>query len=412
MIVHNVTSQKQLEESLEKARNAAEQANAAKTQLLANITHEIRTPLQSILGFNEVLLKKEDDEEKKRILQIINNSGSNLIQLINRILNVSGLELGSKKIQAVRFDIRKMMDDLIRSFELFAKKKNIELHFENQVPDIHYIKGDKLLLNQILINLLTNAIKYTNKGSVGLIVQEKDRHVGSCQLLFTIWDTGVGIPESKKKIIFDKYSRLENSLTIDSEGNGLGLSIVSEMVKRMKGNLDIESAEGKGTRFYISFPFELLSDNPAESPEMNVDLHASEEKSVLKARVLLAEDNPVNQELVKTLFRLKPWTLDVVDNGQKAVDKALETDYDLILMDIQMPVMNGIEASKIIYENSQKDGKSIAVIGLTAYSLNKEKKKELQAYMETIIEKPFTREQLFTTVESLLEKRNKYRFTE
>ena len=369
LIVVDVSEQKERERQLQLAKEQAEQNVRLKQEFLANMSHEIRTPMNSIIGFSRIILTKDADEEIHEIAEIIYESTEDLLVIVNDILDFSKMDSGKLNLEPNHFLLRDKITRIEKMFRLKAKEKAIsfECIVGEEVPEAVY--GDEVRFAQLINNLVSNAIKFTDDGSVRLKVHTEKQHADGVILNMEISDTGVGIPENKIVDIFESFVQVEGRIDRTKGGTGLGLAIVKKIVSLMGGTIKVDSTLGQGTTFSLSIPFKpgdtkLASDHfivPDESP---LDLKG--------VKILMAEDNRNNQILVKKIC--KDWGIDltVANNGQEAIDelKKNSTDYELILMDIQMPVLDGESATRMIQDNHE--WRQIPIVALTAHVLEKE----------------------------------------
>ncbi len=388
-------------EELIVSRKEAEEANKAKGQFLANMSHEIRTPLNGIMGFSEILLFNEHDNNKKEMLKLIEKSGHHLLQIIEDLLDYSRIGAGKIKLHESNFELYSIITDTTKFFEREAKEKNLKYLVNLEEVYIKEMFGDGFKLKQVLANLLSNAIKFTDNGNVAIFANSnQDGEKVSVQLI--VEDTGIGIENSQIDKIFDEFKQLDYYLVKKSKGTGLGLSITKKLVEMMGGSIGVESEKGAGTRFIVDVDFRVKTNLKEEEP-MNeiVDERELEKK---KVKILLAEDNEANQFLIKAIVKSKDWELTVVDDGELAVEAYKNDIYDMVLMDVQMPIMNGYEATKAIreIEMAKGTGEHIQIIALTAFAMKSDKDLCIEAGMDDYISKPFKRQQFLDKIINIL----------
>ena len=364
-----------------KAKEKAQMAERAKGMFLATVSHEIRTPLNAILGFTQLLDKKENlDEESKKYISIINSSASTLLKIINDILDLSKIESEGISIEIKEFDPNKVFFDLASLFLAKAKEKNINYKIEiDKLPNC--IRSDEHRIKQVLANLIGNAIKFTKEGGEVIVnikvLQEDEKKV---KIRFSVKDSGIGIPKDKQKEIFKAFTQADGSIAREFGGTGLGLTISSKIVEKLGGKIELISEVGKGSEFYFVLEFEKCN---------QVKTTHKEKSKKYNAKVLIAEDDKFNQELIKAV--LKEWGIycDIASDGEEAVRKVKENNYDLIFLDINMPKMSGIEALKEI-----KKITSTPVVALTANAFRDDIKRYFKAGFDDYLSKPIRLEEL------------------
>lgn len=380
--------------------------NEAKTQFLSNMSQEIRTPMSGIIGMTELMLLTNLSKEQKEYLDIINFSSSTLLAIINDILDFSRIETGKLKLEKIEFNIKELIHKTTQILDFDAKRKKLSLNIGIDKNINYNIIGDPLRVNQIIINLLKNSLNSTEKGIVELELNEISHEENKVWLEFKISDTGVGMTKEKLGAIFGDINGKEPTDEIQNfeyRGTGLGTAIVKHLIMLMKGKMTVESEENEGSVVTVSLPF--------ETAEINIlkPVRAAEETSgtgTKRANVLVAEDNIVNQRLVKELLSRKNYNVTIVENGLKIFDILEQSNFDVILMDIQMPVMDGLEATSIIREIEKGTGKHIPIIGITAYAVKADKEKCLSAGMDDYLAKPFIKEEFYNIIDKYIKAEN------
>ncbi len=405
-IKQDITELKKIQEDLVNAKQTADLANKAKSIFLANMSHEIRTPMNSIIGMADLLWETPLNQDQKQYVQIFRNAGENLLNLINDILDLSKIEAGHCHLETIEFDLAQMIEQISQVMALKAQKKGLELlfHIANDTPV--KLLGDPLRLRQILINLIGNAIKFTEKGKILVRICPNPQSTMPGNLLFSVSDTGIGISKDKQNRIFENFMQADSFVGRRYGGTGLGLSISKKIVELMKGRIWVESEENHGSVFSFTAQFGIseMASIQAASQKLPViaNIGLSEEGG---RKILLVEDSPDNQVLMRAYFKNLPYILDIAENGQVALERFRNSSYDLILMDIQMPVMDGHTATKEIrkYE-AEKNLPQTPVIALTAYALREEMEKCMEYGCNAHLSKPIKKAELIATIEKYLKK--------
>jgi len=403
--IQDIEERKQFENELIKATQQAEESGRIKEQFLANMSHEIRTPMNSIIGFTELLLKNRSNLTSDQIqyLNTIQLSGNNLLTIINDILDFSKMESGNMPIENVRFDLINLIGDTFHSLEHMAKNKDLSFSYDIDKSVPRYVNSDFVRLNQVLVNLLNNAVKFTERGFIKLSVKSPKTTKKKRFIRFIVEDTGIGIEKEKINTIFNSFTQANSKTARKYGGTGLGLAIVKKIVELMKGTVEIESKIGRGTKFAIELPFRI----PKEDRKINV-IQKEMKKEELNTninrhvKILMAEDNVLNQELVKVIIGDIGWDLDIAENGIEVLEKLSKNSYDLILMDIQMPEMDGYEATLKIRNELTLPASKIPIIAITAHAIKREIDKCFHVGMNGYISKPFRSKELIDKVTSIL----------
>lgn len=392
-------------EVAKKEKEVAERTAHLKQQFMANMSHEIRTPMNAIVGITRLLLEKDPKEEQLKYLNAIKQSADNLLVIINDILDLAKIEAGKIVIEQIDFSLRDLINSVHEIMVLKAEQKNLEFRLgtDPQIPD--RLIGDPTRLNQILINLISNAIKFTDKGHIGLYCDLVEKNDDKLMLQFQVVDTGIGIAEDYVEKIFESFTQAGTDTARKFGGTGLGLTISKQLVDLMQGNITVESAQESGTIFTVHIPLQVAKEQstPDRKDHFTPDMY----QQLSNLIILLVEDNEFNRMVAEdTLKELLPdIKIDIAENGEIAVEKVREKNYDLILMDIQMPVMNGVDATRFI-RNRMPEGKNgIKIIAMTANVLQEDVQRYLDAGMNAYISKPFQTDDLLLKMLSVLQKK-------
>jgi PAS domain S-box-containing protein len=383
-----------IENELKKAKDLAEQNAMAKDIFLANMSHEVRTPMNAIIGFSELLASTKLNLEQTEFIDSIRLAGENLLVIINDILDFSKIESNSLTLEKVPINLREITNHVKKLLAQKAKEKKISfnLYVEDELPD--YVLGDKVRLAQILINTIGNAIKFTEKGKVDVFCQVVVKDEASCQIEIKIKDTGIGIQSDKQAIIFERFKQADSDTTRKYGGTGLGLSISKKLVELFGGTIQVFSEVGSGSEFTIQLPFKIAKGYKADAVRQKKDA-----PSHTNIHVLLVEDNELNQKLAKKILEKNHIKVEIVGNGQEAVTILKTQTFDLIMMDLQMPVMDGYVATEYI-RNTLK--LQTPIVAITAHSLVGEKAKCIDSGMNDYLSKPFKASELVEKILKLV----------
>lgn len=392
----SIEESKKAEMEVIKAKLDAERTAKAKSEFLSNMSHEIRTPMNAIIGLSEILLNENLTEKQLDNLKSIKYSADNLLVIINDILDFSKIESGKVEFESIPFDLSQKMNEIIKTFKFKAEDKKLKLSCEVDPGIPSQIVGDPYRLNQIILNLMSNGLKFTEKGGVTLKVEIMRENESTLDLLFQVIDTGIGIPRDKLESVFESYTQAYTDTTRKFGGTGLGLAITRQLVLLQNGEITLNSEVGIGTTFSVRMPFAKCHEKHSDGTLLNEE---SEVKDLSQFEILLVEDNPINQMVAQQVLENWNAKVEFADDGLQAVEKLQQKDYSLVLMDLQMPVMNGYQATEFIRNKINRvKNPDIPIIALTADAFPETKRKVIESGMNDFVTKPLEQNDLYNKI--------------
>ncbi|MDM8564415.1 response regulator [Candidatus Halobeggiatoa sp. HSG11] len=391
LLEQNKKLQKEIQER-KQAEATTKIANRLKDEFLSNVSHEIRTPMNAIIGFTQLISSTNLTNEQKDYINIIKSSSHTLLKIINDILDFSSMEANKLKIELIPFSLGEILKNLSRLFKEKTTKKDIIFRIVNKCSSQHFL-GDPIRLEQILVNLVGNSIKFTQKGVITVSIEQISENDDEVTLQFSIEDTGIGIDEKVIPYIFESFSQADGSITRQFGGTGLGLAICKKLINIMDGKIWLKSQLGKGTIINFVLTFKICSNqtvfNQTTPPQISKPV-------VPQRKILLVEDNSINQKLVKLILTKRGFLVDIAENGVEAIKMIEKDSFDIVFMDIQMPEMDGNEATKLIRKNPKYA--NLPIVAMTAHAMNDDKEKSLEAGMNDYIVKPIDNKQLLAVL--------------
>lgn len=394
----DITERKLYEEELMIAKEAAEVGTLAKNEFIASVSHEFRTPMNGILGLADIMRTGELQPEQLDLLNGITTSARNLLGLLNDVLDFSAIEAGKMELDDQPFMLDRVMEDIMIITKIRAAEKSLDFQIKTDPGIPNYLIGDSQRLRQIIINLTNNAIKFTEQGKIVVRISRVEQSQVNVVLRFDVIDTGIGISAQAQEVLFKVFSRIREDKTKLIAGTGLGLSICKKLTEMMGGQIGVVSEPGKGSTFWFTLPF-TLTQVPEEKAK---PIEQSPEQIFAGKSVLVAEDNPINQRIAMFQLQKMGFIVDMANDGQEAYEKFLASKYDLIILDIQMPRMDGYQVARAIRMKEYETGDHVPVLALTANAMKGDRELYLGAGMDGYVSKPFSYEALTETIGHLL----------
>ena len=406
-ILHDMSRQKMVEEELVKAKMTAEEANTAKSVFLAKMSHEVRTPMNAVIGMLDLTLDTPLNDEQKDNLVVAKDSAQNLLSLINDILDLSRAEAGKVVIEEMEIQVTDIVKNVCKGLSVMARSKQIDLVWtiDSKIPRV--LIGDPVRLRQVLLNLVNNAIKFTHKGKVEVHTKVESLTENDCMVKFIVIDQGIGIPPKNLTTIFDVFTEAHNTTSRCYGGTGLGLAICKKLVEMMRGQIWVDSVEGQGSTFHFTIifgyrPHALLK---LKESAQGADISTAIPEEVKHLKILVAEDNAINQKIATKMLEKFGWQVTAVVNGQEVLNILNGQSFDVILMDDQMPVLDGMATTQVIRREEKQTGLHVPIIAITANAMAGDRERYLASGMDGYVSKPIDRGALYNEIVNLVTQR-------
>ncbi|NNF01997.1 MAG: response regulator, partial [Bacteroidia bacterium] len=403
VIIRYIKQSRLYNEALERSKIDAENLAVAKERFLTNMSHEIRTPINAISGFTDQLAKGKLDDDQQRMIQIVQKSTDHLVSLVNDVLDLSKLHAGKIRLEEIPFDLKKALSEVYETLQSTASSKDLDFRIEDDALEYIYLLGDPFRLKQILLNLVSNAIKFTDSGTVMIKAYSGKTKDESTVVHFEINDSGIGMDEMQVEKVFEEFEQAENSTTRRYGGTGLGLSISKMLIEAQNGEITIKSKLGAGTTVFLSIPYRIVrSDLNGQVQRMS-----SDKSFYYDLNILVADDEEYNRELLGTILKNKNCSYTMVENGLEVINAISTGKYDVVLLDIRMPEMDGVEATRKIRSFTEKALASIPIIALSASTTDSDKARYQEAGIDAVLAKPFKENKIVEIInQTILEKKS------